>query len=552
MKPTDTTPIRIINPRKLDSWLWPAERITVGIPGDYKPSLALLPTGELLMIGLWPEELADNRVREWTTLWRSSDGGKTWSERQLVQDMLGREQWLTCTRDGTLFATSHFLPQDINNQRGVCYSFVHRSTDSGQTWQRTEVFLEGAERGGMPLTTGLSGGGHTSRNLVEMPDGTLLLGVSIGMSSVAYLWSSRDGGKTWHHGEPVRINDYKGKPYDNGDGFFAEDFTFPTRSGKLLHWIRCGPPSLMYPMNDGRTTPDADDSGDRTIRCESTDGGRTWTNFRDFGNYGMMYVRVLRLQDGRLLLNYTQRAIYYPIGLRALISDDDGETWDFDHDLLIIDGKTPWGMASGGGFGNTVQLADSTLVSAYTYRGADGRTHLEVVRWAVPRPRAMTPFVRNWRVSSFLPSAGKLENLQFPRNQATLDCQERTFADDFCDLHPEIEEHHVGDALVYFACVLDCAESMKLTAWMGYDGPVKVWLDGRLTFHDPNGTNPGTKDQAAIPLDAPAGRREFLVAWSSNQGKAWGLFLRFERTDLPLDVLTTRQWHARLPVIRAR
>ena len=64
---------------------------------------------------------------------------------------------------------------------------------------------------------------------------------------------------------------------------------------------------------------------------------------------------------------------------------------------LVIEGKTPWGMASGGGFGNTVQLADGSLVSCYTYatlprrsglrstsRGADNQTHLEVARWSLP------------------------------------------------------------------------------------------------------------------------------------------------------------------------
>ena len=84
------------------------------------------------------------------------------------------------------------------------------------------------------------------------------------------------------------------------------------------------------------------------------------------------------------MATFTQRAIYYPIGLQAIFSYDDGETWDFDSDRIIIEGKTPWGMASGGGFGNAIQLDDETLISCYTYRGADDQTHLEVVRWPLP------------------------------------------------------------------------------------------------------------------------------------------------------------------------
>ena len=62
---------------------------------------------------------------------------------------------------------------------------------------------------------------------------------------------------------------------------------------------------------------------------------------------------------------------------------DDGETWDFQSDRLIIEGKTGWGIASGGGFGNTIQLADGTLISCSTYRW-DNDTPLEVIRWRLP------------------------------------------------------------------------------------------------------------------------------------------------------------------------
>jgi hypothetical protein len=31
-----------------------------------------------------------------------------------------------------------------------------------------------------------------------------------------------------------------------------------------------------------------------------------------------------------------------------------------------------------------VQLEEGTLVTSYSYRGADDKTHLEVVRWTAP------------------------------------------------------------------------------------------------------------------------------------------------------------------------
>lgn len=98
----------------------------------------------------------------------------------------------------------------------------------------------------------------------------------------------------------------------------------------------------------------------------------------------MHYVRPLRLRDRRLLVTYTQRSTFYPLGLRAIISYDDGETWDFYHDRIIIEGKSPWGRPQGGGFGNTVQLTDSSLISCYSYRAADDSFQIETVRWTLP------------------------------------------------------------------------------------------------------------------------------------------------------------------------
>lgn len=102
--------------------------------------------------------------------------------------------------------------------------------------------------------------------------------------------------------------------------------------------------------------------------------------------YGEMYPRFLRLQDGRLLLTFTVRSNStdgHPLGLRALISPDDGETWDFAHDRIVISDRNHG--ASGGGFGNTIQRKDGSLVSVYSYRGEDDNTHVEAVRWTLPK-----------------------------------------------------------------------------------------------------------------------------------------------------------------------
>ena len=124
---------------------------------------------------------------------------------------------------------------------------------------------------------------------------------------------------------------------------------------------------------------------------ESTDNGHTWKKHDGdgrFGTYGEMYPRFLRLKDRRLLLTFTVRSNStdgHPLGLRGIVSHDDGETWDFTRDRMILS-LLNHGY-SGGGFGNTVQNDDGTLVSCYSYRGKDEKTHIEAVRWRLPQSK---------------------------------------------------------------------------------------------------------------------------------------------------------------------
>jgi hypothetical protein len=97
------------------------------------------------------------------------------------------------------------------------------------------------------------------------------------------------------------------------------------------------------------------------------------------------------------------------------------------------------------------------------------------------------------------------------------------------DLHVDLKK--AGSGLVYYAGNIHCAAAMKLNLLLGYDGPVKVWIDGREVYYDPRGTNPACPDAAKIPFKATKGMHEILVALDSNAGKAYGIFLRFARLD---------------------
>jgi len=177
------------------------------------------------------------------------------------------------------------------------------------------------------------------------------------------------------------------------DGFFSQTVTFRTTSGRLLHPVRVDRtgPHWHIPETPKRLEKEEGDQGDRMMLWECDDDGRTWKKHREhgnFGTYGEMYPRFLQLRDGRLLLTFTVRSNStdgHGLGLRAIMSDDDGKTWDFSRDRIVIS-DVNYGP-SGGGFGNTIQLADDSLVSVYSFRGSDQRTHVEAVRWRLPKAR---------------------------------------------------------------------------------------------------------------------------------------------------------------------
>jgi len=163
--------------------------------------------------------------------------------------------------------------------------------------------------------------------------------------------------------------------------------------------------------------------------------------------------------------------------------------------------------------------------------------------------RAVTGFIRNVRVSRFMPSAGKLTGLKYPRNKAPLKLRTREFTMDFLSLHPELEKLAPEDVLLFYACNIECSERMKLAVSLGYDGPIKVWVDGKLKFFDPEGINPAIAGEEQVKFNATRGRHEVMVALGSNSGRAWGIWLAFERLDVPAKLLKKGPEYYAMPKI---
>ena len=100
--------IAVHNPQRLMGAAVSCERVALGESDDYKPCIARLPNGELLLTAFHQYKRDGSQVMEQTLLFRSKDGGLTWSQAEKL-NLLGREPYLTVRADGTIFITGHLL-----------------------------------------------------------------------------------------------------------------------------------------------------------------------------------------------------------------------------------------------------------------------------------------------------------------------------------------------------------------------------------------------------------------------------------------------------------
>jgi len=333
----------------------PAERTRLGHPGYYKGGLAKLASGELL---------ATPSYRLSVMVYRSADGGRSW-EFLGAPGFGGKEQGLTCLSDGTIL------------QQGG--RMLSRSTDRGESWEPVDLLGNRDDIKAVGLT----------RDIIEYDDGTLLVMKAHGSwykpedpPSKAWRFLSRDGGKTWPEVREVPV-------WKNALSMFDEAALVKLPDGTLLasgrvdgNGIRPGgaePP-------DGSPTPSGSEAADTMMLTESKDMGLTWSAPREFLGYSRVHAHLLVLADGRLLCSYA--SYHLPFGVFAVLSEDNGKTWDYDHPIQLAFSQGCWT-----GWPTSVQLEDGTIVTMNaitTHLGENDKNHrtsADVVRWRAPARR---------------------------------------------------------------------------------------------------------------------------------------------------------------------
>lgn len=280
---------------------------------------------------------------ECITMFRSSDGGLTWTFPQPIPNFPtnSRNGYMTVLNDGSLLMMFKTIKPEVE----PLFSW---STDGGKTWS---VPNRGPEN---VATAGI--GGATFSGLV-LPDGELLVAMFIFRSEVdsaVYVWRSRDGGRTFYEKNLIVRGGYN------------ETHLLRLPSGKLLAAIR--EVNSAYPT----------DGDDFTAICESLDEGRTWSWPRRITAAWEAPGWLIPVADGRVLMIYGVR--HPPQGMSGLVSEDEGLTWRVDHPFLIS-----WtGHNEYTGYPCGIALPDGRVLTACYLDSHPQSARVEIALWRVP------------------------------------------------------------------------------------------------------------------------------------------------------------------------
>jgi hypothetical protein len=227
---------------------------------------------------------------------------------------------------------------------------VNSSDDRGKTWRHLPVIQP---EGYLP-------GSAARGNIVEMPDGSLLLpfyGVrNIGELARSAVVKSEDRGETWRFFSEIAADPEKN---------FLEPALYRTPSGRLI--------ALMRTQSDFlKPGVDFESTYLNLHRAVSDDGGISFGPVQEVPSLrGSNPFHVLSLRGGTALVNYGYR--FAPFGIRAKLCDAELSNLETAPEFVVCDDALSGDL----GYTHAVQLKDGRILLAYYIAGPDGTRAIE-------------------------------------------------------------------------------------------------------------------------------------------------------------------------------
>ena len=286
---------------------------------------------------------------------RSTDGGESWRVDEEVRWTLGKPGLLTSLREPAValrepieFDHPDFVMKCVGGKFIISY-------DRGHHWHGPYAFPDF----GKTLTA-------RTDYRVESAESCLVLlaaiepAVQAKLQDRAFCIHTADGGMSFQ-----KRGDITGAPISVRSVMPA---TVRGSQGQLISALR-----RRHDLHEGNTLVQS---------CwidiyASNDDGFTWAHLSkvaDTGQHNGNPPSLIRLRDGRLCVAYGVRRP--PFGIRARLSDDEGQSWG-DEIALRTDGRT-WDI----GYPRLVQRADGKLITFYYFTtDANPEQHIAASIW---------------------------------------------------------------------------------------------------------------------------------------------------------------------------
>jgi hypothetical protein len=285
------------------------------------------------------------------------------------------------------------------------------SDDHGATWTQPKHLH--SDSSGKP-----DAGSGDAVGLTYLGNGGAVLATGGGL----HLWFSNDYGETWGDKTPL-------PPGPNGEPFYVWDRFFvdsDPSTGRVVRLVETGFTQsedqdgwsdqglIRFSPDEGRTWSEAipvpewrgicevvltrAKNGDLVAACRSDgprkyqkilgdhasglgvsiskDNGHTWSKVNLLYNWGRHHPSPVVLANGDIVMSYVVRVGYhrtpedYPqYGIEAVVSHDNGQTWDLDHRYILTtwkatrSGPNAWFQSSQAT--STVLLPDGSLLTAF-------------------------------------------------------------------------------------------------------------------------------------------------------------------------------------------
>jgi len=142
-------------------------------------------------------------------------------------------------------------------------------------------------------------------------------------------------------------------------------------------------------------------------------------------------------------------------------------------------------------------------------------------------PVRYSPAVTAWRMSPLCPksSGTGVRAAAVPANTGDWPTI-RAGTELFVNVHNLVGD---ADGLVYLANTFRVIGTGLHTIWLGHDGGVKVFVDGREVLCVPERRNPLDPWRSRVEVRLTEGQHEVVVALDTDHGGGWGIVFRWEQ-----------------------